>query len=77
VGEGPLRTEDGTDRQKHQSIRDAYGNKVAEFDGKNVKDDMGNKIGSLQEIQDTVEGEGGVPLVAVWHFLIRKYLADQ
>ena len=55
-----------------KNIRDAHGKKVAEFDGKNVKDDMGNKIAGIGDIQRAVEGEGGISLVALWYFFVRK-----
>jgi hypothetical protein len=55
-----------------KNIRDAHGKKVAEFDGKNVKDDMGNKLITIEEIQKTIEGEGGISLVAMWYFFIKK-----
>jgi hypothetical protein len=55
-----------------KNIRDAYGKKVAEFDGKNVKDDRGNKIAALQEIQEAIEGQGGISLAALWYFPVKK-----
>jgi hypothetical protein len=55
-----------------KNIRDAHGKKVAEFDGKNIKDDMGNKINTIQEIQNAIEDEGGIFLVAMWYFFIKK-----
>ena len=53
-------------------IRDGHGKKVLEFDGKNVKDDLGNKVTTLQDIQKVIEGEGGINLVAMWNFFVRK-----
>jgi hypothetical protein len=55
-----------------KNIRDAHGKKVAEFDGKTVKDDLGNRIGTLRGIQEAIDGEGGISLVAVWYFFVRK-----
>ena len=55
-----------------KNIRDARGKKVAEFDGKNVKDDMGIQITTIQEIQKTIQGEGGISLAAMWYFFIKK-----
>jgi hypothetical protein len=55
-----------------KNIRDAYGKKVLEFDGKAVKDDRGKKITTVEEIQKIIEGEGGIALVAMWHFFVRK-----
>jgi hypothetical protein len=53
-------------------IRDGHGKKVLVFDGKNVKDDLGNRVTTLQEIQKVIEGEGGINLVALWNFFVRK-----
>jgi len=53
-------------------IRDGHGKKVLEFDGKIVKDDRGIKVTTLQDIQKEIEGEGGINLVAVWNFFVRK-----
>jgi hypothetical protein len=55
-----------------KNIRDAHGKKVAEFDGKTVKDDLGNKLASLKEIQEAIEGGGGMSLAAVWYFFVKK-----
>jgi hypothetical protein len=55
-----------------KNIRDAHGKKVLEFDGKNVKDDMGKKVTTLEEIHKVIEGEGGISLVAMWQFFVRK-----
>jgi hypothetical protein len=55
-----------------RSIRDAHGKKVLEFDGKTVKDDTGKRVATLQDIQGIIEGEGGIALVAMWHFFVRK-----
>jgi hypothetical protein len=54
------------------NIRDAHGKKVLEFDGKSIKDDTGKKISTLEEIQKTIEGEGGISLVAMWYFFVKK-----
>lgn len=55
-----------------RNIRDSRGKKVAEFDGKTLKDDLGNKLISLKEIQEIVDGEGGINLAALWYFFIKK-----
>ena len=55
-----------------KNIRDAHGKKVLEFDGKNVKDDTGKKITTLEEIKKAVDGEGGIDLVALWYFFVKK-----
>jgi len=55
-----------------KNIRDAHSKKVAEFDGKVVKDDLGNKLAAIQDIQKLIEGPIGMPLVAMWYFLVRK-----
>ncbi len=55
-----------------KNIRDAHGKKVAEFDGKSLKDDLGNKIAAAQEIQDTIKGEAGISLAALWYFFVKK-----
>jgi hypothetical protein len=55
-----------------KNIRDAHAKKVAEFDGKKVKDDMGNKIATLEQIQQTIDGDVGMPMVALWYFFVKK-----
>jgi hypothetical protein len=55
-----------------KNIRDASGKKVLEFDGKVVKDDRGKKVTTLEAIQKTIEGEGDIALVAMWHFFVKK-----
>ena len=55
-----------------KNIRDAHGKKVLEFDGKNVKDDTGKRIATLQDIQKLIDGEGGIELVAMWYFFLKK-----
>jgi hypothetical protein len=55
-----------------KSIRNAQSKKVAEFDGKVVKDDLGNQLATIQDIQKLIEGPVGMPLVAMWYFLVRK-----
>ena len=57
---------------ERKNIRDSSGKKVLEVDGKTVKDDLGNKVISVEEIQNVIEGDAGIPLVAVWHFLVRN-----
>ena len=54
------------------NIRDARGKKVAEFDGKVLKDDMGNKLIGIEEIQNIINGEGGISLAAMWYFFVKK-----
>jgi hypothetical protein len=55
-----------------KNIRDAHGKKILEFDGKNVKDDLGKKVISAKEIQELIEGELGIELVAAWYFLVKN-----
>jgi hypothetical protein len=55
-----------------KNIRDARGKKVAEFDGKVIKDDMGNKLTTIEEIQNTIQGEAGISLAAMWYFFVKK-----
>jgi hypothetical protein len=55
-----------------KNIRNAQSKKVAEFDGKVVKDDLGNKLATIQDIQKLIDGESGMPLVAMWYFFVRK-----
>ena len=55
-----------------KNLRDNHGKKVAEFDGKSVKDDRGKKIATLEEISESVDGSGGIELVAAWYFLVRS-----
>jgi hypothetical protein len=55
-----------------KNIRNAQSRKVAEFDGKVLKDDLGNQLATLQEIQKVVEGKPGIGLAAMWYFFVRK-----
>jgi hypothetical protein len=55
-----------------KNIRDAHGKKVLEFDGKHVRDDTGKKITTLEDIKKIIEGEGGISLIALWYFFIKK-----
>jgi hypothetical protein len=54
-----------------KNIRDSHNKKVAEFDGKDVKDDRGTKVISIKEIQDIIEGEPGISMAAMWWFFIK------
>jgi hypothetical protein len=55
-----------------KDIKDSAGKKVLEFDGKNIKDEAGKKIATIEEVRKIVEGEAGVPLVAMWYFFVWK-----
>ena len=44
---------------------------MAEFNGKEVKDDRGKKIISIKEIQEVVEGDPGISMVALWYFFVK------
>mgnify|MGYP000092699209 CR=1 FL=1 len=59
-----------------KNIRDPRGKKLLEFDGKTVKDDLGKKVASIKEIQELIEGEADISLVAAWYFLIKKQQAN-
>jgi hypothetical protein len=48
------------------------GKKVLSFDGKNAKDDTGKKLATIEGIRKIVEGEAGIPLVAMWYFFVWK-----
>jgi len=54
-----------------KNLRDPHGKKVAEFDGKVVKDDRGTKVTSLSDIQDVIEGQAGIGMVAMWFFFVK------
>ncbi|MGO9410198.1 MAG: hypothetical protein ACLQCB_05525 [Spirochaetia bacterium] len=54
-----------------KNLRDSHGKKVAEFNGKEVKDDRGKKIISIKEIQEVVEGDPGISMVALWYFFVK------
>jgi hypothetical protein len=58
-------------RIEKKVIRDSRGKKVAEVDGKDLKDDRGARITSIKEIQETIEGEPGVPMAAMWYFFVK------
>ena len=55
-----------------KNIRDAHNKVVAVFDGKVVKDDLGKKLATIEEIRKIVEGDVGIEVVALWYFFIRK-----
>lgn len=54
-----------------KSIRDPRGKKILEFDGKNLKDDLGKKIATIKQIQEDIDGETDIGMVAAWYFLIK------
>ena len=37
-----------------------------------MKDDLGKKLATIQDVQKIVEGEGGIEMVALWYFFVRK-----
>ncbi len=53
-------------------IRDPYGKKVAELVRGVLKDDRGRELITMEEIQGIITGEPGLPLAALWYFLVRK-----
>jgi len=55
-----------------KDIKDSQGKKVLSFDGKNIRDDTGKKLATIEEIRKIVEGEAGIPLVAMWYFFVWK-----
>jgi hypothetical protein len=59
-----------------KNIRDPRGKKLLEFDGKTVKDDLGKKVATIKEIQEIIDGEADIALVAAWYFLIKKQQAN-
>ena len=59
-----------------KNIRDPRGKKLLEFDGKTVKDDLGKKVTTIKEIQELIDGEADISLVAAWYFLIKKQQAN-
>lgn len=59
-----------------KSIRDPRGKKLLEFDGKNIRDDLGKKIAKIADIQELIDGEPDIGMVAAWYFLIKKQQAN-
>jgi hypothetical protein len=59
-----------------RNIRDPRGKKILEFDGKNIKDDLGKKIATIKQIQEEIDGEPDIGMVAAWYFLIKKQQAN-
>ena len=46
-------------------------NRLVTFDGSYVRDAAGSRLGTLKEIQQKIEGPGGMSLVSLWFLLIR------
>jgi hypothetical protein len=73
VEKGTIRSYNGAvfGQIEGKNLRDSHGKKVAEFDGKDVKDDKGKKIIGIKEIQNTIEGDAGIHLAAMWFFFVK------
>lgn len=54
-----------------RNIRDAHGSKVAEFDGQNIRDSHGVRIGTMHDVNNAIDGHGGISLVALWLLFVR------
>jgi hypothetical protein len=54
-----------------KNLRDNHSKKVAEFDGKDLKDGKGNKIISIKDIQNIIEGEAGIGMAGLWFFFVK------
>ena len=54
-----------------KKIKDARGSKLAEYDGRYIKDKNGRRIGEMKIVKDSIKGEGGISLVALWLLFVR------
>jgi hypothetical protein len=54
-----------------KNLRDSHSKKVGEFTGKEVKDDKGNKLISIKDMQNIIEGEAGISMAAMWFFFVK------
>ncbi len=54
-----------------KNLRDSHSKKVGEFNGKEVKDDKGNKLISVKDMQNVIEGEAGINMAAMWFFFVK------
>jgi hypothetical protein len=53
-------------------IRDSRGNRVAQFDGTYIRDgSTGNRIGEMKDVHNSIDGVGGITLVALWVLCVR------
>ncbi|MBX3417551.1 MAG: hypothetical protein KF851_08120 [Pirellulaceae bacterium] len=52
-------------------IRDSRGNRVADFDGSYIRDGSGNRIGEMRDVQQDIDGIGGMTLIALWVLCVR------
>jgi hypothetical protein len=50
---------------------DNHGVKLADFDGRDVRDSHGSKIAGIEDVKKMIDGIGGVSLVAMWLFFVR------
>jgi hypothetical protein len=54
-----------------KNLRDSHSKKVGEFNGKEVKDDKGNKLITVKDMQNIIEGEAGINMAAMWFFFVK------
>ena len=52
-------------------IRDSHGIKIADFDGIDIRDKRGVKIGTIDDVHKSINGVGGISLVALWILFVR------
>jgi hypothetical protein len=58
-------------RIEKNNVRDSRNKKVAELDGKVLKDDRGAPLIGIKELQEIIEGEPGIAMAAMWYFFVR------
>jgi hypothetical protein len=52
-------------------IFDASSNRIAHFDGTDVKDKSGVRITTIDKIRQEIDGPGGISIVALWVIFLR------
>ena len=52
-------------------IYDSHGSRIGKLDGKNVYDGHGSRLGTLDDVKKSIDGPGGLSLVAMWLLLVR------
>ena len=55
-------------------IRDSRSTKIAEFDGTYIRDKRGVKIGTIDDVHKSINGVGGISLVALWILFVRQVI---
>ena len=64
-------TEVGWGRLMVNTSEIAMGARLAEFDGRDIRDSHGSRIATIDDVKKSIEGIGGSSLVAMWLFFVR------